>query len=854
MRGIGISAIVITAFALMALDPFVARSQSPAAEAFPAAPSPATSPSIADSTPSIEFGEGAAATAAAGIRAAVSPAPTPSPYSVRPKRVTIGVVRDGPSWQLDQLTSAVERELKVLTKGEFPVSFVSLPSFTAGWNIAGVEHALKAALRDPNVDIVLAMGLLVSEAAARPDIRLEKPVMGGIILDSDLTTLPLDESGRSTKPNFSFVVSSLRVKDDLEAFHAMIPFRTLHVLADGRWVSGTNGFHGAFERLGKEMNFTPVLVPMGETADDALARLQGDVEAVYLTPPVRMSRAEKRALIEGINKRKIPSFSLRGLPDVEIGILAGISPRSTRLLARRIALNVVRLAKGEKTDSLPVHIMLQKGLVVNAATAAEIGYSPDFETIMTAEFLHREALEKGDPLSLMQAMEIAAEQNIDLAIRNAEVRASKQDRNRAFSFLLPQVGGNMDYERVDKDRAQASLGQLAEWRSLLGFQVNQILFDDEVFSNWRASKRTYRRRLYEEDDLRLDIVGLAASRYFDYLSAKLILRVEIDNLKLTKSNLDLARVRYRVGKAGKEEVYRWEAQLARNRSSVLEAESAEQRARVALNQTLGLDQDHQWKTKDIVLGDDDYYFMDNRLRGVIGNEAQLERFMRFAVDDAFANSPALMAVGQAIDAQRIALNQLKRKFGLPSFSGVFMLDHTMDRHRVNPPGGVPGNYNPFLPDRDDWFLGIGATLPLFEGGGRFFDVYKARADLDKLSGTQERLKQLIEKRTLTALYRMQSSHPNIRLSRRAADRAHRNLEIVTKKYGQGLVSILDLLDAQNQALQEDRAAAIAVYGYLKDLYEFQRSISWFQDFKTPEEKDVWIAALNDFMKKSPATP
>jgi outer membrane protein len=759
-------------------------------------------------------------------------------------------VRDGPSWAIDQLIGAVKRELEALAKDEFRATYKETPGFNAAWNLRIIDQVVRNALDDHGVDIVLAMGLLVTDAAARKDLELSKPVLGGLILDADISGLHCTKEACSGKKNFSFVVSSLRVFHDLEAYKKLVDFKRLHVIADGKLIEGTKSFGGAFDRLGKELDFTPVLVPADTGAEEVLGKLGNDVQAVYLTPPLRMSRSEKQALIDGINEKKIPSFSLRGLPDVESGVLAGIAPRTTQLLARRLALNLQRIVGGEPPDRIPVYLTLKEQLALNAMTAAEIGYSPDFETMMTAEFLHADALEKGEPLNLQQAMEIAAEQNIDLAIRAAEVQSSKQDRNKAFSLLLPQVGGDTGYERVDKDRAEASLGQLPEWKLGIGFELNQILFDDATLSEWRSSKRTYRQRRYEEDNLRLDIMELAAKRYLDYLSAKMILKIEMENLRLTKTNLDLARVRYRVGKAGREEVYRWEAQLSRNKSAVLLAQSVAESTRVALNQTLGTDQDRLWKARDIVLADDDFYFLNNRLAAVIGNEAELEHFRQFAVDDAFKNSPALMAVGQAIDAQAITLNQLKRKFVAPSLDGFFTFDHAMHRHRVMAPN-VPQR-DLYLPDTDDWLLGAVATLPLFQGGGRFFDVYRAKADLDQLTSTKERIRQLIEQQTLTAIYNIESSHPNIRLSRQAADAAHKNLEIVQEKYAQGLVSILDLLDAQNQALAEDRAAAIAVYEYLKRLYEFQRAISWFQDFKTEEERDEWTTALNTYIQEQMA--
>ena len=70
--------------------------------------------------------------------------------------------------------------------------------------------------------------------------------------------------------------------------------------------------------------------------------------------------------------------------------------------------------------------------------------------------------------------------------------------------------------------------------------------------------------------------------------------------------------------------------------------------------------------------------------------------------------------------------------------------------------------------------------------------------------------------------------------------------MIRDKYARGSVSILDLLDAQNQAFVRDQEAAIAVYRYLSDVVEFQRSIAWFATFKTEEEQNEWLDQFEKF--------
>jgi len=63
----------------------------------------------------------------------------------------------------------------------------------------------------------------------------------------------------------------------------------------------------------------------------------------------------------------------------------------------------------------------------------------------------------------------------------------------------------------------------------------------------------------------------AAVGYLDVLRAKSFERISRENLALTRSNLEVARSRRRIGVARAAEVVRWENQVAVNQRSVIEA-------------------------------------------------------------------------------------------------------------------------------------------------------------------------------------------------------------------------------------------------------------------------------------------
>lgn len=779
---------------------------------------------------------------------AVALAQAQEPAAATRRPVTIAIVTDGPSAYCDQQTERIRQEIDLLVRDEFEVRFKDPPAYNAGWDAEAVPGVVAAALQDPEVDVVLVMGLLATDAVlAQPD-PLPKPVLSGFVQDSETIGMPVDADGRSAKPGLTFVVTPMRAVRDLEMFRRMVDYTRVDVLIDAIILQHLRNLPAVTRAFEQRLNVKLRFIPVGARADEALARIDDDVQALYLTPPMRMDDAELQRLIDGINERRIPAFSMVGHQDVERGMLAGLAPDARQRLARRAALNLQQILLGVSPNELPVYLPIDEKLVINGQTAVAIGYAPPFELVLRADILHADALEKGEVLVLETAMLIAASNSIDIAVKAGDVESARQQWRQAGSALLPQVKGQADYWRIDEDRAESSFGAQPEDRSAIGAELSQVLFHDDAFSARRSARRSHAGRQAEAEAVRLDAMAQAGARFLDLLSARAVHRIDLENLRLTQSNLDLARLRHKVGTAGPEEVYRWEAQEARNRSSSIASEASELAALNALNQAMGLDQNTPWKPAEIELGDEDFYFLGNRLRQVVENMHELDALQEFSVAEAIRNSPTLRALDLGIEAQAIELGQLRRKGALPEVAASLTYDYILDQTFAGPaaaPGGGAATAASAVDD-EEWIFAVTASLPLFEGGGRLARVAQARAELDRQTQSRERERQLIEMNARSAIHAAQSSQPNIRLSRVAADRTRKNLDVIRDKYASGSVSILDLLDAQNQANVEAQTAAIAVYTYLQDLIAYQRAISWFAADRTEEEQDQWFQRFQAF--------
>ncbi|UCH84875.1 MAG: TolC family protein, partial [Candidatus Latescibacterota bacterium] len=87
-------------------------------------------------------------------------------------------------------------------------------------------------------------------------------------------------------------------------------------------------------------------------------------------------------------------------------------------------------------------------------------------------------------------------------------------------------------------------------------------------------------------------------------------------------------------------------------------------------------------------------------------------------------------------------------------------------------------------------------------------------------------------------------------SRLAAEAAGQSLALVEDAYGQGAATIIDLLDAQNNALIADLTAATAVYTFLIDLLELERAVGKFVLQMTDQERADFVDQLTAYMDEA----
>lgn len=764
----------------------------------------------------------------------------------------IGVVFDGPSDLNAGVLSAYEREISDLTGGEFTVRFPAEKIITADWTLSGVKTALERQLADPGVDIVIVIGIIGStELAGRGGFS--KPVIVPWVIDPELLGLTPTEYGSSGIRNFYYIAQPMTFDRDLTVFKEAVGFRKLALIYMPVITQLAPEMESVVRNIAAEKDITIAFVPASGTVAQTLTAIPPDAEAVYVTPILNYSAGDMTRLYEGLTERKLPTFSMAGRSGVEAGALMGLAPglNFTRE-ARRVALVVQSILLGQDPGDYPVALEREDHLTINMATARAIGFHPTWSMLTEAELINDRSAETGRKLTLGQAVDESVEANLDLLAAGEFVAAGAQDIRLAMAELLPQSDIFLDNTYIDKDRAEASLGTQPQRDISAGGNLSQLIYSERAWSNLTVQKRLQESREFTRDEIELDIVAATSIGYLNVLRAQTIESIQKDNLKLSKSNLGIAEVRRDIGVASPAEVYRWESEIASDRIEVVNAEAQTKNTKILVNRLLHRPQGEVFITVETGLDDLSLLVSDPRLAKYVNNPETFRIFMDFLVSEGLVQSPEIQAINSQMEAQDRILTSTKRAFWSPTLIAFGELRQFLYEGGAGSEVNIPPGFPLDLAESDDteWVIQLQASFPLLRGGAKIADYRKARSELSRLRYEKESTAEKVEEDIRTSLNNAGASYPSIRFALDAADAARKNLDIVTDGYSQGVLSIIDLLDAQNAALSTELNAANAVYSFLIDLMNVQRASGRFDFFTTAEDREEFFRKLELYYQQA----
>lgn len=453
-------------------------------------------------------------------------------------------------------------------------------------------------------------------------------------------------------------------------------------------------------------------------------------------------------------------------------------------------------------------------------------------------------------LSLDDAIEMARSNNpAYLATANDEQVADWQVRS-AYASLLPSasVSGGLGWQGTGEQLlgGNLTLGDLGVgnqpnyYSSNYRLSLNYALSGSVLLAPSQASAS--RRATSAQIDLaRTTLEANVTQLYLDALRQRDGLALIEQQLERARLNLRLARGQAEVGQATGIDVTQAEIQVGRSEVALLQARNAAETAELRLLQQIGIDLEGGLQLTTRFSVDAPGWTHDELLdRAVAGNPSLAAR--RYAREAArvglrsarsaylpsvnlsvgwsgFTREASSMdlaiAQAQASTASQFAncqaTNELYSRLvnPLPSLDCSRFTFTDADRERLIASNDVfPFSFSTSPPTAS-----LSISLPVFQGLGRQQQVEQARAQMQDAEYQLREQELALEADIRINLAQLRTAHSSVELEERNRSFADEQLRLARERYQAGLVTFLELVEAETVKVQADRDLLSAIYAF-----------------------------------------
>lgn len=781
--------------------------------------------------------------------------------------VTIGIVVDG-EWDLNEpVLDNLEKELKDALSQQTNITIPKNKILIGNWTLEKVSELNDKLLADNEVDIVIGYGVLASSDLARRN-SLPKPVIAPVIIDTSIQGIK-SVNGTSGVKNLSYLMFPGTYERDIKLFKEIVDFKNLILLQSKYYQVEFRDFQISDEELSKEFGVNIKSVIIGDNIKEFLNSIPENTDAVYLDV-LPISRVKFKELVNGLNDKRLPTFSFFGEMDVRDGVMAAANPDIFPRLARRIALNIHRILLGEDAGSLSVNFSSAKKTFINLQTAFTVGVSPKWSTLLEADIIQMETPEykSAETYSLDDVIKKIGNENLDVLAKIQEIAASYQNIPIARSNLFPSIDISATGLKIDSDRALA--GSQPENKIYGDASFSQIIFSEPVLANLSIQNSLYDSKLSELEAFKQTTILEGSKLFLNYLRARKIFNILLENLKLVRVNLEIAQNRQSIGAAGPEEPLRWEAEVAVFRKAVMDVQSQMNQVQLALKQMLDIPMIYLINVKDISTENETQLISNKEFQRLLEDPLSYDLLTDFLVNYGLKKSADLQILKSIVEAKERSLTSIQLSRFVPTVAAFGTLTKTFYKSEIKSPfsinfpvppvtispeipayiGQIFSGFSIPLPNDVDWILGINLSLNLFNGMNTTAQIEQQDIELKQIKIQEKSIEEKISLGIRSEMENLKAKNFGVKQSQIQVEAANKTLKIVSDSYSRGAVSILFLLDAQSAALNAQVISTNSLYDLFISYMQLQRAVGQYDVLLTNEERESFLNDMINFVSKT----
>lgn len=768
-------------------------------------------------------------------------------YKNNATTISYAFVFDGPSDKNNEVLKQFEKTITKTTAPDYKAAFSKANVFVGDWSEQGVKAASDKALKS-NAVMVISLGAMSSK------------YFNGI-RDKKKFVVTIDQYGLRDMGGDFFNPLQQSVKGAM-LFKRLFNFKKAAVLMNESFYNTRKDWDAYLQPKLPGMNFH--VMPVNNSDIDAtVEKVSQGYDAVIITPLFNLSDANREALFAKLNAKKLPTFSTLGRDDVEDGVLLGAGAFDLdRKLAEATSFNIKGVLNGDKAKPTPIQFYEDEIVYINQDTADVIGYDPHLRVLNNAEVITKK---KPPMYSLTAVFDTLDKQNLDIERKRLLVKAARRASLAANLRYLPSFGVTLGYQQYNHDFADSVKLSTAEKMGMFQMGVEQVIYSPALVTNILIKKKmidfTKQEQFMTEQNMGIDIALL----YIETLMLENMVNVQRDDVKESRENLAIARVREKMGKCGKEETLRWATQLLEDEQELLDMTAELKNLKLAINKILFKDQKENFALAPLKANDPAFYTSTIHIIDYVITPAALEKFTQMLVDEAYKVAPELAKLKAAKKMKQYEMAMYYQKFFLPdakvSLDYTSLINREFARDLPNaplaytPPAGgvIPGsmwsNLGALRPDATNLRLGVFAQWKPIEGGTKIAEIARIKAEIAELEKYDAEVRTKMEEHVRGTINKALAGYFSIEKNYKAMYASGENFKRVQAKYLRGDASVEQMLDAQHIYKVSRVKAMNSQYVFFKELVWVQRAICAVDWAKASPEAKQFIQSVKDTLPK-----
>ena len=410
------------------------------------------------------------------------------------------------------------------------------------------------------------------------------------------------------------------------------------------------------------------------------------------------------------------------------------------------------------------------------------------------------------PLTLADCLRIALEDNPAGRSASAGVQGAKEAVGEAGAPYYPEVGLQTgyrrwqthaflpDFVRIPSGTTQV-VGPTDDW--LAGLRARYTLYDfGERQAQLQVAKARQGLAREEQARVRQDIILSVYYGFYGLTSALEAKGVAEQNLERSRDHLRLTHLRKEAGAVPKADVLRAQVEVSNAQLAVVRAENLVRLARGNLNLSMGRPPEKPVEVTPSTQPST--------------RPEQID--LSLSLDQAVQSRPELKAALKKIEVSQSNIQAARSAYG----------------PRLRAEGSYGWRDSDFLPQDEDWAVGVTLEWPLFTGFARKHRLARVKAELSKEEAEAERLKLAVRQEVWNSFSRLTEVYQTLETTQTLVQDARESQRLSRERYEAGAGTITDLLDAQTALARAQATRVEAEWDYQLALAQFQRATGQYE--------------------------